>query len=93
MVVITEGAGALLARIQNQQAAAAPLRMAVEAGDFVIGTTAPATDDEVLFHQGEPVLRLSAETAQALAGYTVGVEETNDGPELKLLAPAETPDP
>jgi len=93
MVTIPEGAAELLARIQTGRDDAATLRVIVEQGDFVIGSTDPAQDDEVCFHEGAPVLRLTAEAAKALSGFTVATEETPEGPTLAIVPPAEAAAP
>jgi len=89
VVTITEDAADLLARIQTARENASTLRVIVEQGDFVIGSTDPAQDDEVCFREGEPVLRLTAEAAKALTGFTVATEETPEGPTLAIVPPAE----
>jgi Fe-S cluster assembly iron-binding protein IscA len=89
MVTITEGAAALLAHIQTGQETPSTLRVIVEEGELVIGRSEAAQDDEVYFHGGEPVLRLAADAAKALAGCTVDREETTEGPTLAILPPDE----
>lgn len=89
MVRLTDDAGSLLRRIQEGQTNAQTLRMVSEAGDLVLGTSGPAAGDEILFHQGDPVLCLSADAAAMLAGYTIGIEQTGEGPTLQVLPPEE----
>jgi hypothetical protein len=89
MVTVTEGAAEFLTRIQTGQAVDSTQRVIVEEGEFVIGSTQPAQDDEVCFHQGAPVLRLTAEAAEALKGFTVDTEETPEGPTLAIVPPLE----
>ena len=85
MVVMTDGAGALLRQMQTQKELPNTLRLVVEQGELVVGTTAPAADDEVLYHGGAPVLRLSSDAAAVLDGCTVTTEDTPDGPALAIV--------
>lgn len=94
MVRLTDDAGSLLRRIQERQTDSGTLRMVNEAGELVLGTSAAAAGDEVLFHQGVPVLSLSAAAAAMLVGYTIGIEQTGEGPTLQVIPPdqpSETP--
>lgn len=43
-------------------------------------------DDQVVEHDGHPVLVLDREIVDALAGWTIDVEETEEGPRLVLKA-------
>jgi hypothetical protein len=87
LVTITNAAGALLQQVQAGQGGPGILRAEADAGDLVIGTSAPQAADEVLFHAGQPVLRLSPAAAAALAGCTIGVRDTAEGPSLAIIGP------
>jgi hypothetical protein len=87
VVTISQDAAELLARIQTGRESASTLRVTVEQDEFVIGGTEPAQDDEICFHEGSPVLRLTAEASKALTGYTVATEVTAEGPTLAILPP------
>jgi hypothetical protein len=89
MVTLTPEAGALLQRVQAAQPTASGLRLVADENGLVIGTSAPAPRDLVLFHDGVPVLRIAADTADRLAGYVIATRTTADGEELTLLAPGE----
>ena len=92
MVALTERAGALLQRMQTAQLLPATLRMVVSEGELVVGTSAATPNDEVLFYDGVPVLRLSAEAAAALAGCTVTTRDTDTGPSLAIVVPEDLDD-
>lgn len=85
MVTITEGAGALLQEMQSARPARGAFRMIVESGELVVGATPAAADDEVLFHAGVPVLRLSTEAAHMLSGCTIGTQDTPQGTTLTIV--------
>lgn len=87
MVTITDTAGSLLQQVQADQEGRL-LRVETDAAGLVIGTSAPRTDDQVLFHDGQPVLRLSPEAATALAGCTIDTQETAEGAQLTIVPPA-----
>ena len=87
MVTITDTAGTLLKQVQAGQEGR-PLRVETDAAGLVIGTSAPRTDDQVLFHDGQPVLRLSPAAAAALAGCTIDTQETDEGEQLTIVPPA-----
>jgi hypothetical protein len=90
MVTITDAAAQLLTHIQTGLDASAMLRVVVEDGEFVLGASAGADNDEIYFHDGEPLLRLTAEAAQALDGFTFSTEDTPEGPTLAILTPEES---
>jgi hypothetical protein len=87
MVMLTDSAGALLHQMQREQHFPATLRVVAVEDGFVVDASAPAPDDEVLFHEGTPVLRLSAEVARALAGCTLTTQDSGEGPTLVILGP------
>jgi hypothetical protein len=84
MVRLTDDAASLLRRIQAGQENVA-LRVVTESGELVIGKSATAADDEVVLHEGSPVLSMSAEAADMLAGSTIGIEQTGGGPVLQII--------
>ncbi len=88
MVAMTETAGELLQQVQTTQGFSSTLRMETDASGLIIGVSEPQPDDEVLFHDGQPVLRLSADAAAALAGCTITTEESPEGTQLAILPPA-----
>ena len=88
MVRLTPRAGALLQRIPAQ----GTLRLVLDAEGPLIGASASAPDDTVLFHEGAPVLRLAADAAQALAGATIATGGTAAPDELVILGPNEPVD-
>jgi hypothetical protein len=92
LVRLTERAGALLQRMQADGQFRNPLRVVEESDSFIVGMTEPATDDEVLFHEGVPVLRLSAAAAKALTGSTIASRDTATGEDLAIFGPGETVD-
>jgi|GEM_PF-3040790 hypothetical protein len=85
MVAITEPAGALLQRLQIEAALPNPLRIVTADDGFVVGVTPPAADDEVLYYEGTPVLRIAADASAALAGCTIATQDTPEGPVLTIL--------
>jgi hypothetical protein len=85
MITITEGAAQLLTHIQGSLESASTLRVVLEDDELVIGRSEGAPDDEVYFHEGEPILRLAADAAKALADCTVGTEKTTEGTTLAIL--------
>jgi hypothetical protein len=89
VVNLTERAGALLERIQSEESLPHPLRieLAREDGQFAMGMTEPAPDDEVLYHEDTPVLYISAPAAAALADCTLTTQETAQGTTLAVLPP------
>ena len=87
MVVITDTAGTLLQQVQAEQEGRV-LRVETDAAGLVVGTSAPRTDDQVLFHDGRPVLRLSPEAVAALTGCTIDTLDTAEGPQLTIVPPA-----
>lgn len=89
MTRMTEAAGELLQQVQAQQHGGNVLRVEAGPDGLIIGASAPGQHDEVLFHRGEPVLRLSPDAASLLAGCTIATEDSADGPQLTILAPAE----
>ncbi len=88
MVMISDTAGTLLQQVQAGQEGRV-LRVEIDAAGLVIGTSAPETNDQVLFHDGRPVLRLSPEAAAALAGCTIDTQETAEGSQLTIVPPAQ----
>ncbi len=86
MVVMTEGAGSLLQHIHAEQGLSNTLRLVLEQGEPVVGTSEPASNDAVLFHNGTPVLRLSPDAATALDGCIVGTHDTPEGPALAIIS-------
>jgi len=89
MVRLTDDAANLLRRIQAGHSDADTLRVVTEAGELVVGKSATAAGDEVILHQGLPVLSISAEAAEMLAGSTIGIEQTGGGPILQVIPPVE----
>ena len=85
MVALTEGAGALLRRIQSEQTSANTLRMTLDAEELVVTATAAAPDDEILYHGDMAVLRLSRDAALALYGCTLAARITAGGEELAVV--------
>ena len=86
MVHITAQAGALLQRIPSVQT----LRLVLDANGPLIGASAPAADDTVLFHNNQAVLRLSSEASAALNGSTIAVRGADAPEELVILGPEES---
>ncbi len=86
MIILTNSAGALLERVQTEQALPHALRLELEAGsdDFSMGLTDPAPDDAVLYHEETPVLYVSAPAAEALGDCTVSTQETPQGTTLTV---------
>ena len=86
MVQITAQAGALLQRIPSVQT----LRLVLDANGPLIGASSPATDDTVLFHNNQAVLRLAADAAAALDGSTIAIRGADAPDELVILGPGES---
>lgn len=89
MVAISHTAGAMLRQLQTQQPDGGRLRLDVDTTGWLIGASAPQSDDEVVFHEGEPVLRLSAAASAALTGCTITADTSPEGPRLTVLSPAD----
>jgi hypothetical protein len=88
MVTIRDDAASLLTHIQSSNESDATLRVVMADGELVIGQTEAARDDEVCFYNGTAVLRLAADAAVALAGFTFTTEKTTEGTTLAII-PAE----
>jgi hypothetical protein len=89
MVALTDQAAALLQEAQEAQALPNPLRIEIARDQLTVGASEPAPDDEVLYRGDTPVLRVSAEAAEALTGYTLATQETPQGVGLTLIPPEE----
>lgn len=85
MVTLSDRAGALLQRIQQEQSLPEPPRLVYEAEQFAITVSPSEPEDEVLYHGDEPVLRVAPEAVDALAGCTITAEETVDGPRFTIV--------
>lgn len=86
MIALTDSAGTLLERIENEQSLPHALRLDLTptGADFAVGLTEPATDDEVLYFGEAPVLYISAAAAEALGDCTLTTQETPEGPSLAV---------
>jgi hypothetical protein len=89
VVTITEGAVQLLSQIQTSLDPNSMLRVVLENGELVIGRSDAVPGDEIYFHAGAPILRLTSDAAKALAGWTVATEETTEGTVLAILPASE----
>ena len=87
MVRVTDDAANFFLRMQAEQASAGTLRVVSDEGELVVGRTASMADDEIISHQGSPVLCVSAEAAGLLTGCTIGIEQRDGGPALQILPP------
>jgi len=90
MVRLTDDAASLLRRIQAGHPDADTLRLVNEAGELVVGKSATTADDQIISHQGLPVLSISPEAAELLAGSTIGIEQSGGEPILRIIPPGES---
>jgi hypothetical protein len=89
MATLTERAGALLQCIQTEDPLPHTLRFDIQQEELVLEPSAPASDDEVLYYDALPVLRLSAKVAPAMAGCTLDAQATPEGVAVAIVLPAE----
>jgi hypothetical protein len=85
MVTMTERAGELLQQIQEEQGLSEAPRLVNEEGRLALTVSPSNPDDQVLYHEGTPVLRVAAEAAAALDGYMLAAEETPEGARLAIV--------
>lgn len=84
MVMMTERAGALLQQIQSENGLSDAPRLIADEGRLALTVSPGDADDEVLYHEGQPVLRIAADAAAALNGCTLAAEETPEGARLTI---------
>lgn len=86
MLGLTKGAGALLERMQSEQALpqAPRIQLTPRGRQFTVGFTKPAADDEVVCFGGTPVLYISAPAAEALGDCALTTQETPQGTTLTI---------
>lgn len=85
MVMMTERAGELLQKILDDQGLPEAPRLIADEGRLALTVSPPDTGDEVLYHEGKPVLRVAADAAAALNGCTLTAEDTPEGARLTIL--------
>jgi hypothetical protein len=85
MVTLTERAGELLQKIQEEQGLPDAPRLVTDDGRLALTISPADSDDQVLYHDGRPVLRVAADAAAALDGYTLAAEETPEGARLAIV--------
>jgi Fe-S cluster assembly iron-binding protein IscA len=87
MIQVTERAREALKAVQTQMAdePEVALRLAqVEQGQLGVFPDTGRDDDQVVEHEGRPVLLIDPEVAGELAGCTIDFEESADGVRLRL---------
>jgi hypothetical protein len=92
MVTLTERAGELLQRIQADEPQPHTLRFDARQDELVLEPSAPALDDEVLYHDDIAVLRVSAQVAPVFDGCTLDAQDTPQGVALAIIPPEEPPE-
>lgn len=90
MLTLTEAAGAFLAqKVDEAKAAGAPegvaARIVVEGPGRTLRFDHARPGDATFAHEGRTVLLLDQEASQSLAGRTLDVEDTDEGPRLRML--------
>ncbi len=85
MVTITERAGALLQQVQQEQGLTEPPRLVREQEQLALTVSPPDPRDDILYHDGQPVLRVAPEAAAALSGCTITTQESDQGAQLAII--------
>jgi hypothetical protein len=86
MVTLTERAGVLLHELQEAEGLTEPPRIVPQAGQLTLSRSPAEPQDEILYHEETPVLRLAPEAAAALVGCTITTRETPDGVQLAVVS-------
>jgi iron-sulfur cluster assembly protein len=91
MITVTEGAKKLFLNVEYPDDAVLRLDPVVDqnTGETQIGisTGEPMSDDQVVEHEGEPLLHIAAPVSEALDGSTLDAVDTPQGPGVGIVTP------
>ncbi|BBL80856.1 hypothetical protein RxyAA322_27100 [Rubrobacter xylanophilus] len=95
MIEVTEEAKELFRNVEHPEGTVLRLDPMVDenTGQTMVGIAAgePREDDQVVEHQGEPLLHIAAPVSEALDGSTLNVVDTPEGPGIGITAPGQEP--
>jgi iron-sulfur cluster assembly protein len=95
MITITEEARERFLSVEHPEGTVLRLDPMVDqnTGATQIGVSAgePMGDDQVIEHDGEPLLHIAAPVSEALAGSTLDAVDTPEGPGIGIVTPGSTP--
>jgi hypothetical protein len=63
-----------------------PPRLVREQGSIALTISPPEPEDHVLYHDEDPVLRMTPEVESSLSGCTITTEETPSGTRLAIIS-------
>jgi iron-sulfur cluster assembly protein len=86
MIHVTERAREMLKEALDEVIEGAPvtLRLGPTPSGLGLFPDTPRDDDEVVEHEGQPILLIDRDVGEALANKTIDVEESDDGSRLVL---------
>lgn len=94
MITVTDEARVLFRKIDNPDGTVLRLDPVItdwQTGETQVrlGTGEPKSDDQVVKHEGEDLLRIARPVSEALNGSTIDLIETLEGPALSIRPPDE----
>jgi iron-sulfur cluster assembly protein len=95
MITVTEEAKERFLSVEHPEGTVLRLDPVVDqnTGTTQIGMSAgePLGDDQVVEHDGEPLLHIAAPVSEALDGSTLDAVDTPEGPGIGIVTPESTP--
>jgi iron-sulfur cluster assembly protein len=95
MIAVTEEAKQLFLNVEHPDGTVLRLDPVVDqiTGETQLGISAgePMSDDQVVEHNGEPLLHIASPVSEALDGSTLDAVNTPEGPGIGITTPDFTP--